>query len=244
VLSNLYTVASARSSGTRGSRSETGANLASQVLAIVVICCIGVTAGSAAGKGIELLRSSDQKPAAAADTKAEARAEAPAPPPAQPEPQIVAAPGAITVAAAPKPAVAPAPKPKPVAKAPVAPAPIVAPAAGPQAAQSAARCAADQVMDDGKINWLLEQSAKTLAENPGQAAGAARVNADLRSALGKNLCAAEVKTLIAGTCTDPAAVKFLNTMVSRLPFFIKPMVGNPCTADLVAVLNKVSRFMS
>jgi hypothetical protein len=214
------------------------------VIAIVVICCLGVLTGSAAGKGIKLLRSGDEKPAAAAETKVEAKAEAPAPPAAQPEPQIVAAPGPIAIAAAPKPAPPPAPKPKPVRKVAVAPGPIVAPLAVPQVAQPAARCAANQVMDDGKIYWLLEQSAKALAANPTQAAGAARVDADLRSALGKNLCASEAQSLIAGTCTDPAAVKFLNTMVSRLPFFIKPMVGNPCTADLVAVLNKMGKYIT
>ena len=249
MLSNLYLAASSRLSWANKQRQPHGASapkLGTQLIAILLICSSGVLTGTAVGKGINLLGSDSKKPEpvveAKAEAKAEVEAEAPAPAPVAPEPQILAAaaPAPVAVVAAPK----PAPKPKPVVKAPVTTAaPILAPAPA-QVAQPAARCAADQVMDDGKIYWLLEQSSKTLAANPAQAAGAARVDADLRSALGKNLCAAEAQALIARTCTDPAAVKFLNTMVSRLPFFIKPMVGNPCTADIVAVLNKVSRFMT
>jgi hypothetical protein len=128
VLSNLYTAASTRFPYARASRWGTGGmgpNLASQILAIFVICCLGVLTGSAAGKGITQLRSGDEKPAAA-ETKVEAKVEAPAPPTVQPAPQIVAAPVPVAVAPVPKPAAAPVPKPRPVAKAPVAPAPIVA----------------------------------------------------------------------------------------------------------------------
>jgi hypothetical protein len=248
VLSNLYHSASLPSGmvgGPKFVRIAVGTHLARPFLAILVICSLGIMTGSAAGAGIKLLSSGDEKPAPAVAAQAEAKpkVEVQAPVLTVADPQVVAASAPVLVVAPPKPAPAPAPKPKPVVKTPVAaPAPAVAPVS--QVVQPAARCAANQVMDDGKINWLLDQSAKTLAENPSQAAGAAHVNADLRSALGKNMCAAEAQALIANTCTDPAAVKFLNTMVSRLPFFIKPMVGNPCTADLVAVLNKMGKFIT
>jgi hypothetical protein len=35
----------------------------------------------------------------------------------------------------------------------------------------------------------------------------------------------------------------MNQMVAQLPFFIKPMIGNPCTADLVSVLNKAGKYV-
>lgn len=246
MLSNLYRSASLRfgmASGPREFGSAALPNPARAVLAIFVICSLGVLSGSAAGAGIKLLSSDGEKPAPAVVAKAEPgpEVEVQAPVVAVVEPQIVAAPAPVLVVAPPKPA--PAPKPKPVVKAPVvAAAPVPAPVIQP--VQVAAKCSADQQMDDGKIMWLLDQSAKALAENPSQAAGAARVDGDLRSALGKNLCASEAQSLIASTCTDGAAVKFLNTMVNRLPFFIKPMVGNPCKADLVAVLNKMGKFIT
>jgi hypothetical protein len=247
MLSNLYRSASLRSGVTAGPklvRIAVGTHLARPMLAIFVICGLGIMTGTAAGAGIKLLSSNDEKPvtaAAPAKAETEPQVEVQAPVLTVADPQIVAAPAPVLVVAPPKPA--PAPKPKPVVKAPVV-APAPAPAPVPQVVQPAAKCGADQVMDDGKIYWLLDQSSKALAENPSQAAGAARVDADLRSALGKNLCASEAQALIASTCTDAAAVKFLNTMVDRLPFFIESMVGNPCTADLVAVLNKMGKFIS
>jgi hypothetical protein len=97
--------------------------------------------------------------------------------------------------------------------------------------------------DDAKIQWLLDQVAKTKAEHPEMSAGADRMSAELRSALGQNMCAAEAQVLISRLCGDPAVVRVMNQMVSQLPFFIKPMIGNPCTADLVSVLNKAGRFV-
>lgn len=97
--------------------------------------------------------------------------------------------------------------------------------------------------DDAKIQWLLDQVAKTKAERPEMSVGADRMSAELRSALGKNMCASEAQVLINRLCDDPAVVKVMNQMVSQLPFFIKPMIGNPCTADLVSVLNKAGRFV-
>lgn len=97
--------------------------------------------------------------------------------------------------------------------------------------------------DDAKIHWLLEQVAKTKAENPEMAAGADKLTAALREALGRNMCASEAQALVSRMCDDPAVVRVMNQMVSQLPFFIKPMVGDPCSTDLVAVLNKVGRFV-
>ena len=97
--------------------------------------------------------------------------------------------------------------------------------------------------DDAKINWLLEQVARTKAEHPEMAAGADRMAAELRSALGQNMCAADAQVMINRLCDDPAVVRVMNQMVSQLPFFIKPMIGNPCTADLVSVLNKAGKYV-
>lgn len=97
--------------------------------------------------------------------------------------------------------------------------------------------------DDAKINWILDQVAKTRAEHPEMAAGADKLAGELRNALGKNMCASEAQVIINRLCDDPAVVRVLNQMVSQLPFFIKPMIGNPCTADLVSVLNKAGKFV-
>ena len=97
--------------------------------------------------------------------------------------------------------------------------------------------------DDAKIGWLMEQVSKTRAEHPEMAAGADRLLAALQGALGKNLCASEAQAIIGQLCGDPAVVRVMNQMVSELPFFIKPMVGDPCSADLVSVLNKVGKFV-
>ncbi len=97
--------------------------------------------------------------------------------------------------------------------------------------------------DDAKIHWLLDQVAKTKAEHPEMSAGADRMSAELRSALGQNMCASDAQVMINRLCDDPAVVRVMNQMVSQLPFFIKPMIGNPCTADLVSVLNKAGKFV-
>lgn len=97
--------------------------------------------------------------------------------------------------------------------------------------------------DDAKIQWLLDQVAKTKAEHPEMSAGADRMAAELRSALGQNMCASDAQVMIGRLCGDPAVVRVMNQMVSQLPFFIRPMIGNPCTADLVSVLNKAGKFV-
>lgn len=106
--------------------------------------------------------------------------------------------------------------------------------------RSAVKCSR---FDDAKINWLLEQVANTKAENPALSQGADKLTAELRALLGKNLCASEAQAIIKRLCGDPAVVKVMNAMVNRMPFFLKPMVGDPCRADLVEVLNKVGRFV-
>lgn len=118
--------------------------------------------------------------------------------------------------------------------------PGMAGGAGGPGTGSAVKCSR---FDDAKINWLLDQVAKTRAERPEMAAGADKLSAELRNALGKNMCASEAQVIINRLCDDPAVVRVLNQMVSQLPFFIKPMIGNPCTADLVSVLNKAGKFV-
>ncbi len=98
-------------------------------------------------------------------------------------------------------------------------------------------------LDDAKIDWLLEQVGKTRVEHPEVALGASKIESALMGARGKNLCAAEAQQIVRSLCADPEAVRALNTMVSRLPFFVRPMVGDPCQADLVETLNKVGRYV-
>ncbi len=112
--------------------------------------------------------------------------------------------------------------------------------AGGSGGSGAVKCSR---FDDAKINWILDQVAKTRAEHPEMAAGADKLTAELRNALGKNMCASDAQVIINRLCDDPAVVRVLNQMVSQLPFFIKPMIGNPCTADLVSVLNKAGKFV-
>jgi hypothetical protein len=153
----------------------------------------------------------------------------------------VSEPPAQTQAAAQAPADAAAPKAKSSSKGAAPPVlNLVIPGmagggAGGSGGGSAVKCSR---FDDAKINWILDQVAKTRAEHPEMAAGADKLTAELRNALGKNMCASEAQVIINRLCDDPAVVRVLNQMVSQLPFFIKPMIGNPCTADLVSVLNK------
>ena len=118
---------------------------------------------------------------------------------------------------------------------------LVDPGAG--AGHPAANTVKCSRFDDAKIHWLLEQVAKTKAEHPEMAAGADKLTAALSGALGRNMCASEAQVLVSRMCGDPAVVRVMNQMVSQLPFFIKPMVGDPCSTDLVAVLTKVGRFV-
>jgi hypothetical protein len=106
-------------------------------------------------------------------------------------------------------------------------------AAGPQVA-----CDSGKRLDDRKVNWLIDLAAKAGAANPDQAAVAAKVDQQLRSALGKNMCAEEAQLHISNMCADASTRKFMALMVKELPFFVRPMVGDPCSHDLVAAANK------
>jgi hypothetical protein len=120
-------------------------------------------------------------------------------------------------------------------------APIAVPAVNmPKAAALAAGAGASctKGLDDDKINWLLDLSAKARADHPELAGSAAKVDQQLRSVMGKNLCPAEAQAYVASMCQDPGEVKFFGEMVHKLPFFIRPLVGDPCKADLVAAANK------
>ncbi|HVL50192.1 MAG TPA: hypothetical protein VM754_01650 [Actinomycetota bacterium] len=96
-------------------------------------------------------------------------------------------------------------------------------------------------LDDAKIHWLLDLSAKTRAANPGSEQAAAHVDQQLRGALGKNMCAQEAQTYVGAMCAEPGVYAYMQKMVQQLPFFVRPLVGDPCTQDLVAVANKYMR---
>jgi hypothetical protein len=110
------------------------------------------------------------------------------------------------------------------------------PGAGATAAASNANCGAQ--LDDAKINWLLNLVAKAKASNPDQAATADRIAGQLRSAMGQNMCAEQAQVHISNMCADKGTKEFMALMVKELPFFIRPMVGDPCKHDLVAAANK------
>jgi len=93
-------------------------------------------------------------------------------------------------------------------------------------------------LDDKKIQWLLRLLAKAKASNPDQAAVAAGVEQQLNAALGKNMCAEEAQIYLGNMCADPAVKRFMGLMVKELPFFVRPLVGDPCTKDLVAAADK------
>lgn len=93
-------------------------------------------------------------------------------------------------------------------------------------------------LDDAKIHWLLNLVEKTRQANPDQAAVADRVEQQLRSQLGRNMCAEDAQVQISNLCADRAVRNFMNLMVKQLPFFVRPLVGDPCTQDLVKAADK------
>ncbi|MBW3590948.1 MAG: hypothetical protein KY393_03710 [Actinobacteria bacterium] len=93
-------------------------------------------------------------------------------------------------------------------------------------------------LDDKKIYWLLDLVAKAKASNPDQAAVADHVDAQLRAKLGQNICAEEAQIYINAMCGEPGVRNFMDLMVKELPFFVRPMVGDPCSHDLVAAADK------
>lgn len=103
------------------------------------------------------------------------------------------------------------------------------------AAQQAVDCAR---LDDKKIFWLLDLVAKAKASNPDQAAVADHVDGQLRSVLGQNICAEEAQIYVGAMCADPGVRNFMHLMTKELPFFVRPLVGDPCTQDLVAAADR------
>ncbi len=65
-----------------------------------------------------------------------------------------------------------------------------------------------------------------------------RVDRQLRSAHGQNMCAEEAQVHISNMCADAGTKEFMALMVKELPFFVRPLVGDPCKHDLVAAANK------
>lgn len=93
-------------------------------------------------------------------------------------------------------------------------------------------------LDDAKINWLLGLVAKARSSNPDQAAVADNVERQLLGAMGKNMCAERAQIYVGNMCQDPAIARFMGLMVKELPFFVRPLVGDPCKQDLVAAADK------
>jgi hypothetical protein len=123
------------------------------------------------------------------------------------------------------------------------PAGVSVPAVGaPKAADAAGgaqvACHSNKRLDDRKVNWLINLAAKAADANPDQASVAASVDQQLRGALGKNMCAEEAQIHISNMCADAQTKKYMTLMVKELPFFVRPMVGDPCSHDLVAAANK------
>jgi hypothetical protein len=201
-------------------------------LAVLVITFVIGFSGSAA---MAALRTDQPVPTPSASRTLSAPAPGPEAPPVAPPP---AAPAAVAAATSPA---GKAPS-RSVAKAKQTPtASAAAPVtAAPPPAAPAAKCSR---LDDPKIDWLLQQVAKTKVEHPDVAVGASTIEQALLAARGKNLCAAEAQALVAQLCTDPEAVKALNRMVAGLPFFVRPSVGDPCKANLVDVMNKMGQYV-
>ena len=140
--------------------------------------------------------------------------------------------------------VAPSPKvtSKVTPKAPVVPAAVAAVAksvSSPSLAVVAVTCRAKEQLKDSNIHWLLGEIAKTASSHPELASGAGTLKTQLEALLGRNICGSEAQAVIANLCLDPAVVKLLNQMVGQLPFFIRPLVRDPCKANLVSVMNQV-----
>ena len=135
-----------------------------------------------------------------------------------------------------------APSPKVTPKAPAVPAAVAVVAksvSSPRQAAAAVTCRAKEQLNDAKINWLLGEIAKTAGSHPELASGAGTLKTQLEALLGRNMCGSEAQTVMANLCMDPAVFKVLNRMVGQLPFFIRFLVGDPCKANLVSVMNQV-----
>jgi hypothetical protein len=136
--------------------------------------------------------------------------------------------------------IAPSPKVTPKAPAVHAAVAVVAKSvSSPRQAAVAVTCRAKEQLNDAKINWLLGEIAKTASKHPELSSGVGTLKTQLEALLGRNICGSEAQAVIANLCLDPAVVKLLNQMVGQLPFFIRPLVHDPCKANLVDVMNQV-----
>jgi hypothetical protein len=170
----------------------------------------------------------------------------PAPSPVVVEAPVVVPPPVVLPPPVAPPLVVPPPAPKPVVKVAPKPAPkpvVQAPAPPPPAPVVVAPPVVCLRLTDAKINWLLGQIATTRANHPELAAGITKLENQLRASLGRNMCAAEAQAMIGSLCLDPAVVQVLNQMLNQLPPFQRHLVGDPCTADLVAVMNKMGAYV-
>lgn len=109
------------------------------------------------------------------------------------------------------------------------------PGAGLAAGAGPADCAR---LDDPKVAWLLRLAAKAKAANPDQAEVAARVEQQLTAAYGRNMCAQEAQIYVGQMCAEAGTKRFMEAMVKELPFFVRPLVGDPCKHDLVAAAER------
>ena len=105
----------------------------------------------------------------------------------------------------------------------------------PSAASASATC---DRLNDRMVEWLRRLVAKTRDANPGTAAIASQLDGQLAGALGKNLCAEEAQAYFTAMCADGAVFDFMQKMVKELPFFVRPLVGDPCRHDIVTVAQK------
>jgi hypothetical protein len=105
----------------------------------------------------------------------------------------------------------------------------------PSAASGSATC---DRLNDRMVEWLRRLVAKTRDANPGTEAIASQLDGQLAGALGKNLCVDEAQAYFTAMCADGMVRDFMHKMVKELPFFVRPLVGDPCTHDLVEMAQK------
>lgn len=123
--------------------------------------------------------------------------------------------------------------------APAAPAAVSQPAAAPVVS-----CPSNQRLTDAQITWLLGEVSKTAASVPSVAPGAAQIEAQLQSLLGQRECATQAQPVVTALCSGSATRKTINAMASQMPFLVRLVVGNPCSANLSSLLPKLSSYTS
>ena len=107
--------------------------------------------------------------------------------------------------------------------------------AGPPGATMPANC---DRLNDRMIQWLRRLVAETRDANPGTESIASRLDSQLLSGLGQNMCAEQAQAYFTAMCADPVVRDFMDKMVKELPFFVRPLVGDPCRHDLVKAAQK------